>query len=53
MNGPHLAKRLTDMGMPEAQASVTMKVNRGAFPTWFLVASMKAMGKEHVRLDDP
>ena len=47
-----LAKRLTDMGLPETQASVTMKINRGAFPTWFFMASMKAIGKEHVRLDD-
>jgi len=47
-----LAKRLTDMGMPETQASVTMKINRGAFPTWFFMASMKAIGKEHVRLEE-
>ena len=47
-----LAKRLTMMGLPESQASVTMKINRGAFPTWFFMASMKAIGKEHVRLED-
>jgi hypothetical protein len=47
-----LAKRLTDMGLPETQASVTMKINRGAFPTWFFMASMKAIGKDAVRLDD-
>lgn len=47
-----LAKRLTAMGMPESQASVTMKINRGAFPTWFFMASMKAIGRENVRLDD-
>ena len=47
-----LAKRLSDMGLPETQASVTMKINRGAFPTWFFMASMKAIGRENVRLDD-
>jgi hypothetical protein len=48
-----LAKRLTTMGLPESQASVTMKINRGAFPTWFFMASMKAIGKPSVTLDDP
>lgn len=48
-----LAKRLSTMGLPETQASVTMKINRGAFPTWFFMASMKAIGKQHVTLDEP
>ena len=30
-----LAKRLTDMGLPETEASVQVKINRGAFPAWF------------------
>lgn len=47
-----LANRLTGMGLPETQASVTMKINRGAFPTWFFMASMKAIGKQNVTLDD-
>ena len=47
-----LADRLTGMGLPETQASVTMKINRGAFPTWFFMASMKAIGKQGVTFDD-
>jgi len=39
-------------GMPESQGSVTMKINRVAFPTWFFMASMKAIGKPHVTLDE-
>jgi hypothetical protein len=28
----------------ETKGSVTVKVNRGAFPAWFLFAAMKAIG---------
>ena len=45
-----LAKRLTDMGLPETEASVQVKINRGAFPTWFLLASLKAIGANETRL---
>lgn len=47
-----LARRLTDMGLPETEGSVTVKINRGAFPAWFLLAVMKAIGRNVVRLDD-
>jgi hypothetical protein len=30
-----LAKRLTDMGLPETEGGVQVKINRGAFPAWF------------------
>ncbi len=39
-----LARRLTDMGLPETEASVQIKINRGTFPAWFLLASMRAIG---------
>lgn len=47
-----LARRLTEMGLPETEGSVTVKINRGAFPAWFLFAVMKAIGRDIVRLDD-
>jgi len=47
-----LADRLTEMGLPETEGSVTAKINRGAFPAWFLFAVMKAIGRDIVRLDD-
>jgi Domain of unknown function (DUF6471) len=47
-----LARRLGDMGIEETKGSVTVKVNRGAFPAWFLFAAMKAIGVEQVRLED-
>lgn len=47
-----LAKRLTDMGLPETEASVQVKINRGAFPAWFLLAAMKAIGAQSLRLEN-
>jgi hypothetical protein len=46
-----LAKRLTEMGLPETEASVQIKINRGAFPAWFLFAVMRALGVHTLRLD--
>jgi hypothetical protein len=48
-----LAKRLTEMGLPETEGSVTVKINRGAFPAWFYFAAMKAVGTHTVRLHEP
>jgi 3-mercaptopyruvate sulfurtransferase SseA len=47
-----LARRLHEMGIKETKGSVTVKVNRGAFPAWFFFAAMKAIGVEQVRLED-
>ena len=47
-----LAQRLTDMGLPETEGSVTVKINRGAFPAWFYIAAMKAVGTHSVRLHE-
>jgi hypothetical protein len=48
-----LAERLTALGMPETKASISNKISRGGFPASFLLASMKAIGVEALRLDDP
>jgi hypothetical protein len=47
-----LAKRLSDMGLPETEGSVTVKINRGTFPAWFLLAVMKATGTSTLRLHE-
>ncbi len=47
-----LARRLTEMELPETETSVAAKINRGVFPAWFLFAVMKAIGRDVVRLDD-
>jgi len=46
-----LANRLTEMGLPESEASVQVKINRGAFPAWFLLAAMRAIGATSLRLE--
>ncbi len=47
-----LAARLTSMGMPETKASVSNKISRGGFPASFFLATMKAIGRDVLRLDD-
>lgn len=47
-----LARRLTEMGLAETEGSVTVKINRGTYPAWFLFAVLKAIGRDVVRLDD-
>lgn len=47
-----LANRLKAMGIEETKGSVTVKVNRGAFPAWFLFAAMKAIGRANVNISD-
>jgi hypothetical protein len=46
-----LARRLSEKGLPETEGSVTVKINRGAFPAWFLIASLEAIGCSSLRLD--
>ena len=46
-----LARRLTDMGLPETEGSISMKLSRGSFPAWFLLAVMRAIGAATLRLD--
>ena len=45
-----LAVRLTERGLPETEGSITVKINRGGFPAWFLVASLEAIGVSDLRL---
>lgn len=47
-----LARRLSDMGLPETEGSITVKINRGGFPAWFLVASLEAIGVSSLRLSE-
>jgi Domain of unknown function (DUF6471) len=47
-----LAERLTAMGLPESEGSITVKINRGAFPAWFLIAAMESIGASSLRLSD-
>ena len=47
-----LAHRLSEMGIRETEASVTMKIVRGTFPTWVFFATMKAIGCPLIRLED-
>ena len=49
---PNSCRRLTEMGLPETEGSVTVKINKGAFPAWFYFAAMKAVGTHTVRLHE-
>lgn len=44
---------MTEMGLPESEGSITVKINRGAFPAWFFFAAMKAVGVHTARLHGP
>ena len=45
-----LARRLTAMGLPETEGSITVKINRGTYPAWFLFATLRAIGAKAVRV---
>lgn len=47
-----LARRLTEMEIPETETSVAAKINRGVFPAWFLFAVMRAIGAHTLRVED-
>jgi hypothetical protein len=47
-----LARRLKEHGLEETEASITAKLNRGTFAATFFLASMLAIGKDAVNLDD-
>lgn len=46
-----LAAKLTEMGLPETEGSVQVKINRGTFPAWFMLAVMRAVGAHTLRLE--
>lgn len=48
-----LAERLAGQGVPgETKASVANKLARGTFPASFLLASLRAIGCQVVRIED-
>lgn len=47
-----LAKRMKRHGVAETKASVTNKLARGTFPATFLLASLAALEREGLRLED-
>ena len=47
-----LARRLTEAGIPETDTSVAAKINRGAFPAWFLFSVLRAFGAHTLRVED-
>jgi hypothetical protein len=47
-----LAAKLSEMGLPETEGSITVKINRGTFPAWWCFAALKAIGRHAVRLED-
>jgi hypothetical protein len=47
-----LARRLREQGLDETKHSVAAKIGRGTFPTSFFLATMKAIGKQNINLED-
>ena len=47
-----LARRLNEKGLSETEGSITVKINRGAFPAWFLLVTLEAIGCKQLRLED-
>ena len=47
-----LAKRLKKHGFKETEASITMKLKRGAFAATFLLACLAALEMEGIRLEE-
>ncbi|WP_369805477.1 DUF6471 domain-containing protein [Sphingobium sp. EM0848] len=45
-------ERLSVRGLPESEGFITVKINRGAFPAWFLITSLEAIGATSLRLSD-
>jgi hypothetical protein len=47
-----LAERLEKHGLKETEASIANKISRGTFSATFLLASLKAIDREQVNLQD-
>jgi Domain of unknown function (DUF6471) len=47
-----LADRLSKIGLTETRASIANKISRGTFSAAFLLASLKAIGCQNVRVED-
>ena len=47
-----LADRLSKMGLSETIGSIANKISRGTFSATFMLASLKAIGCQNVRVED-
>jgi hypothetical protein len=47
-----LAERLSKQGLRETEASIANKISRGTFSATFLLASLKAIEREQLSLQD-
>ena len=47
-----LAERLAKHGLKETEASIANKISRGTFSATFLLASLKAIEREQLSLED-
>lgn len=47
-----LAERLGKQGLRETEASIANKISRGTFSATFLLASLKAIEADNLRLDN-
>jgi len=47
-----LAERLRAMGLRETKVSIASKLSRAGFSAWFFLATMKAIGRESVNLNE-
>ena len=46
-----LARRLTEMGVPETEGSLQVKISRGRFSAWFMLAALRAIGAHSIHID--
>jgi hypothetical protein len=46
-----LARRLTAMGVPETEGSLQVKISRGRFSAWFMIAALRAIGSHSLTID--
>jgi hypothetical protein len=46
-----LARRMTAMGVPETEGSLQVKISRGRFSAWFMIAALRAIGTHTLEID--
>lgn len=46
-----LAELMTEIGYPETEHTVKAKIGRGSFRGSFLIAALKALGRDTLRID--
>jgi hypothetical protein len=52
INYAELAQRLKEHGLEETEASIANKLSRGTFAATFFLATMKAIGRQTVNLEE-